>query len=87
MNMTNKDIIPYVDHFIMFDALDTKSEDVIVKDYPSVQIVDPSNNNSFQNIQVIKSRVKNVLKVYKNKHHLLTITLQVDKHFKPQMFR
>ena len=85
--MATEEMMLVGDRFIKLDVLNTKSENEFAKACPSVQIVDPSNMNSYQNIKEIKSRVGSVLKLEEKRNHLFTVTLNIEADYETQLFR
>lgn len=73
--------------FITLDLANTISENETTKGYPNVQIVYPSNKNSFHNVEAIKSRIESLIKFEEKRNNLFTITLNVDVDYKTQLFR
>ncbi len=79
--MTTEEIILSGEHFITLDVFNTTSEDEIAKGCPMVQIIYPANKNSYLNIEEIKSRVGNALRLEEKENNLFTITLNVDSDY------
>ena len=73
--------------FVMLDLENTINENETTKGYPIVQIGDPSNINSFHNVEAIKSRVERMIKFEEKREHLFKITLNIDEDYKNQLFR
>lgn len=73
--------------FVMLDLVNTISENETTRVYPIVQIVDPSNKTSYQNVEAIKSRIENTIKFEEKREGLFTITLNIDEDYKNQLFR
>jgi|GEM_PF-1927742 hypothetical protein len=73
--------------FVMLDLVNTISENETTRVYPIVQIVDPSNKNSYQDVEAIKSRIENTIKFEEKREGLFTITLNIDEDYKNQLFR
>ncbi|MBK7631201.1 MAG: hypothetical protein IPJ23_10975 [Ignavibacteriales bacterium] len=85
--MANEELISDVDRFIILDILNTLSETEFVRTCPCVQIVDSLNEMSYQDIDAIKSRVGNDLKLEEKRNHLFTITINVETDYKTRLFR
>ena len=85
--MATDEMISDSDRFVMLDLVNTINQNETTRDYPIVQIVDPSNINSFHNIEVIKSRVERMIKFEEKREDLFTITLNIDEDYKNQLFR
>ena len=75
------------EYFIMLDVTNTVSEYEIAKDYPIVQIVDPSSKNSYQNIKAVKSIIGSALMLKENRKNLFTINLNVGLGYKTTQFK
>jgi len=54
-DMVNTESNPEADHFIMLDVLDTVSRKEFDRSYPYVQILDPSDMNSYHDNQPAES--------------------------------
>ena len=87
MNVATDKMILDSNRFVMLDLVNTISENETTKGYPIVQIVDPSNKNSFQNFEDIKSRIESLIKIVEKRNNLFTITLNVGVGHKTQLFR
>jgi hypothetical protein len=87
MNMVTDKLILDTNHFVMLDLVNTISENEIIKSYPFVQIVNPLNKNSYQDIEAIKNRIGNNLKLEGKRKNLFTITLSVDTDYINQLSR
>jgi hypothetical protein len=87
INMVSDEMMLDSNRFVMLDLENTRNENETTKGYPIVQIVDPSNINSFHNIEVIKSRVERMIKFEEKREHLFKITLNIDEDYKNQLFR
>lgn len=74
-------------HFAMLDELDTITEKGISTQCPSVQIIDSSNKYSLQNVEAIKNRIENNLKLEEENEDLFTISLNTAEDYKNQLFR
>ncbi len=74
-------------HFIVLDLLNTISDNCTTINCPSIQIVDESDEIRFQDIEKIKNRIENALKIEEKKEILFTITLNIDDDYKIQLFR
>ena len=85
--MATDEMISDSDRFVMLDLVNTISENQTTRDYPIVQIVDSSNKYSFQNVEAIKSRIENTIKIEEKREDLFTITLNIDEDYKNQLFR
>jgi enolase len=85
MNMVTEKLILDSNRFIMLDLVNTISENETTKSYPIVQIVNPLNKNSYQDIEAIKNRIGNSIKLDEERKDLFTITLNVDADFINQL--
>jgi hypothetical protein len=65
-------------HFIMLDELNTVSGNEFDRSYPNVQIVFPSNKNSFCDKKVRESHPENGLTLRERRKYFFSITLNVD---------
>lgn len=87
MNMVTGELILNSDRFVMLDLVNTVIENQISRDYPIVQVVYSSNEYSLENIEAIKSRIKNTRQIEEKRKNLFTITLNVDTDKNNQLFR
>ena len=71
----------------MLDVFNTKSENKITNEGPYVQIVDPSNQNSYQANKAISSLMERCLKIEENRKHLFTIILNIHAGYKSAQFK
>jgi hypothetical protein len=62
----------------MLDELNTKSGNKFDRSYPQVQIVNPSNGNSYLNNESRESHSENIRKHEEREKPLFAITLIVD---------
>jgi hypothetical protein len=85
MNMVTEKLILDSNRFIMLDLVNTISENETTKSYPIVQIVNPLNKNSYQDIEAIKNRIGNSIKLNEERKDLFKITLNVDADFINQL--
>lgn len=85
--MTTNEMILDSDHFVMLDLVNTIGENQTTEVYPIVQIVDSSNKYSLQNVEAIKSRIENTIKIEEKREDLFAITLNIDEDYKNQLFR
>jgi hypothetical protein len=85
MNMVTEKLILDSNRFIMLDLVNTISENETTKSYPIVQIVNLLNKNSYQDIEAIKNRIGNSIKLDEERKDLFTITLNVDADFINQL--
>ncbi len=85
--MATDEMILDNDRFVMLDLVNTINQNETTRDYPIVQIVDSSNKYSFQNVEAIKSRIVNTIKIEEKREDLFTITLNIDEDYKNQLFR
>lgn len=83
--MATDEMILNSNRFVMLDLVNTISENETTKDYPFVQIVNPLNKNSYQDIEAIKNRIGNSLKLEEERKDLFIITLNVDGDFINQL--
>jgi hypothetical protein len=67
--------------FIMLEVLELVNDVADYKNYPCVQIIYPSNNKSYLNFEVIKSRFGSLLRLEEKEEYLFTITLNVDSDY------
>ena len=85
--MATDEMISDSDRFVMLDLVNTINQNETTRHYPIVQIVDSSNKYSFQNVEAIKSRIENTIKIEEKREDLFTITLNIDEDYKNQLFR
>lgn len=71
----------------MLDLVNTICGNQTAEVYPIVQIVDSSNKYSLQNVEAIKSRIENTIKIEEKREDLFAITLNIDEDYKNQLFR
>ena len=76
--MVNIESRQEAEHFIMLDELNTVSGKEFDRNCPSVQIVDPSNGNSFIDNTSRESHPENVREHEEREKQLFSITLNVD---------
>jgi len=69
------------EHFIILDELNTVSGNEFDRSYPYVQIVYPSNQNTYLDNQHAESHQKNRLTYKQRGKYLFTITLNVDADY------
>jgi len=79
--MLNTETIMEADHFIMLDVSDTLSGNEFDRSYPYVQIVYPSNQNTYLDNQHAESHPENRLTYKQRGKYLFTITLNVDADY------
>jgi len=60
--MATDEIILGGEYFMALDVFNTMTENEIAKGCPIVQVIYPSNKNSFHNVEDIKSRIESLLK-------------------------
>ncbi|MCJ7554121.1 MAG: hypothetical protein MUO34_09585 [Ignavibacteriaceae bacterium] len=85
--MATEEAIIENEYFILLDVTNTVSEYEIAKDYPIVQIVDPSSKNSYQNIKAIQSIIGSALMLKEKRKNLFTINLNVGFGYKTTQFK
>lgn len=85
--MANDEMILDSNRFVMLDLVNTISENETTKSYPIVQIVDPLSKSTYQSTEAIKNRIGRDLKFEEKRKYLFTITLNLDEHYKNQLFR
>ena len=68
-------------HFIILDVLDTVSGKEFDKSYPYVQIIYPSDMNSYHDNRVAGSHPENGLTHKERKKYLFTISLNLDADY------
>jgi hypothetical protein len=85
--MVTDEMILDDNRFVMLDLVNTISENEKTGVYPIVQIVYPSNKNSFHNVEAIKRHIESTIKFEEKRENLFTITLNVDEDYKNQLFR
>jgi hypothetical protein len=67
--------------FIMLEVSESVLNHEDFKKCPSVQIIFPSNKYSYLNIEEIRSRVGNSIRLDDKENNLFTITLNVDSDY------
>ena len=82
--MANMESMIEADHFIMLDVLDTVSRKEYDRDYPCVQIIYPSNENSYLDNKVTESHPENGLLNKKREKQLFTITLNAVSDYQAE---
>ena len=85
--MATEEAIIKNEYFILLDVTNTLSEYEIAKDYPIVQIIDPSSKNSYQNIKAIKSIIGSALILKEKRKNPFTINLSVGLGCKTTQFK
>lgn len=85
--MVNEDFISDVDRFVILDVLNSLSGTEDVRNCLSVQIVNSSNEFSYQDKEEIKNRVGIGLKLKEKRDRLFTITINVEAENNNQLFR
>lgn len=85
--MVNEDFISDVDRFVILDVLNSLSGTEDVRNCLRVQIVNSSNEFSYQDKEEIKNRVGIGLKLKEKRDRLFTITINVEAENNNQLFR
>lgn len=75
------------ERFIILDPSDLAKQNFDMQNIANIQIIDPVNKNSYQDIEAIKNRIGNSLKSEEKRKGLFTITLNVDEKYKNESFR
>lgn len=68
-------------HFIMLDVLDSVSWKEFDRSYPCVQIIYPSDKNSYQDNRASENHPENGLTHNERKKYLFTISLNLDADY------
>ena len=80
-DMINEESMIEAEHFIMLDIPDTVSGNEFDRSYPYVQIVFPSNENSYGNEKVSENHPENGLAIRERRKHFCSIALNVDSDY------
>lgn len=80
-DMINAESMIEAEHFVMLDIVNTVSENEFDRSYPKVQIVYPSNENSYPATNDNRSHPENGLTIKERRKYLFTISLNVDADY------